>query len=134
MQQQLDRHGLLGLQRRGDEGHIRAGEVAAAEPAEPGGQVKQVPGSAATMPGGSAGTVATCPRAGYLRASRWRLLAGGELGPDRGHVLIKLSYRGNAVIGDSVQGRLTDMTGQAESCGGQPNRSFSHITTIPDNK
>ena len=55
------------------------------------------------------------------------LLAGGELGPDRGHVLVKLGNGAGATARDPVQASLPDMAGQPESSGGQHRRRFSHI-------
>jgi hypothetical protein len=87
MQQELDRHCRLGLERVGDEGDVRTRRFVAAQ----------------------------------------GLLAGGELGPDRGHVLVKRGNGACATARDPVEASLPDMTGQPESGGGQRRRRFSHI-------
>jgi hypothetical protein len=88
MQQQLDRDCRLGLERVGDEGHVRTRRFV---------------------------------------ASQRRVLAGGELGPDRGHVLVKLGNSAGTTARDPVEGSLPDMAGHPESGGGQRRRRFSHI-------
>jgi hypothetical protein len=90
--------------------------------------------AAATARRGATASFATRRLASRLRTGDGRLLTKGEVGSDRGHVLIKLSDSGGAAIGDAVQGRLPDVASQAESGGGQLHRRFCHISTIPDNK
>jgi hypothetical protein len=86
----------------------------------------------AAVGGAAARFDARCP-ADSLRTGGWRLLAGGELSPDRGDVLIELGSRCGAAVRDAVEGRLTDMASQAKSSSGQHHGWFCHITKIPDN-
>ena len=69
-----------------------------------------MPGAAAAV----AGARAVCRPASARRAGRGRSLASSELGPDRRHVLIKLSRRGDAAVGDPIQRGLADMAGEPE--------------------
>jgi hypothetical protein len=87
-----------------------------------------MPSAAAAVCGAATGSRAP------VRAGRGRLLTGGELGPDRGDVLIKLGHGGNpAVVSDAFQRGLADVAGEPEGSSGQRRGRFCHITTIPGN-
>jgi len=66
----------------------------------------------------------------WFRAHDGAFLAGGNLGPDGGHVLVKLSGDRHTAGGDPVEGCLPDMPGQPESGRGQRRSTFCHIMTI----